>query len=409
MVDYPINDAVRKSLKEFSNIDAALSWDRNQRNGQGREEREIFRLLGNVHYPGIRLCLEVINAHVGSSSNGAVVKKLLQEKDAFVFSQRLAELYFLAFSSAAMGRAIATPAAPSTRGVNHDIDLRLGKLRAKVEIYSPTDQYGFQFVTRYAWPVFRYASCSRGFDVRLELIVDNQYGYHAYSMENHDKQLRKWLIKLEEDANTWLESADVGSTKVFEGSDKSFRLQAKLKSVCYDPEYRSVEFHQPSWSTDTKQYFSSLEPEKTARTGIGMRILNKMKKRQCGKPSSDHLRMLIVNFRYTDTYYYSWFWEPRIANQIEQTVRILANEAGDPLPYDVVLFASLDTYCCFGKPIVLDESRTNDINEIVKGSVFRYKCEPPMIVTEPPPPELLEALRSLEAKETDAKSTGLAS
>ncbi len=393
MVSYPIDYAVLRALGRFRTIDATLDW-RREHDQIVESPLEIFRLLGNAHYPGIELCLKFLNRTLRSA--GKIGMQLLREKDPVRFSQRLAELYLLDCSWV-MGQPRIKARASSAR---HDIDIRVGALRARVEVYSPIDHYGYRFVEWYVPPLFRYSPCDRGFDVRVELEVHNNNGFYPHDIDNSDRVLRPWLGQLKQDVHAWMKTAGEGSTRLFEGVDETFKIKATLKSVVHYPKDRNVWVKEPSRSTDTRLFFEQLQPIQTARSQIGRKIGCKMKRRQCGEASPDYLRVLVVDFSLTDSFEFSWFWWPRLTERIDKTIKILAEQIGDPLPYDVVLPACLDVHCCFGKATVLDPSRKAEVAQLVKAAGFGLRCKPPLVL--PPPPKIKKLLDRMVADESAA-------
>ena len=397
MFRYPVHFGIREALDKLPVLDWIL--DHRSYIGASHDSREIIRLLGTAHWPIHESLLRFIDRRIGRS--GGIGKQLLEETDPVRFRRRLAELYLLAFNRS-MGRAAATPVKRPLNSRSYDFDIRLRALRAKVEVYSPIDHYGHQFVSSYVKPLFRYSECGRGFDVDVELIPERADGYYPLDISNSDRRLREWLKRLEPDVVAWLDKADVGDKKHFDGIDEAFQIKATLVESSPVPSFRRVVFHEPTRSTDTRLFFEVLDPEHTAESQIGRDIGAKMCERQCGPPDPKVLRILVVNFGLTDTYQFDWFWWPEITKRIERTMQILAERCGEPLPYDVVLPANLDVYCCFGKPVVLDPALDDKAAELIRQAGFAVQCKPPLV--RKPPPELIAALDQLQEQEHDSMS-----
>ena len=378
-----MNEAVQSALNRFPNIEKRLRLG-----GQERSELEIVRLLGNTHYEKIQQLVGLIDTHLGLVGD-IIGKNLLHQNDPLNFRRLLSELYLLSFFLRIGG--LNAKSAVSKSGKIHDIDLGIGTLQARIEISCPMDYYGFQFVERYSLPVFRYSECPRGFHVFVEFVPLEESRYYAYKVANDDKNLRKWLKTLESEVQCWLVTAGEGSIGEFEGVGNAFRLRATLKEVYQDSEDRFVEFSEPTRSNDTRWFFEEpLTAEDTARSQIGRKINDKLEKRQCGEPSSNYLRILVVDLSLMDAASPDWFCWPRIANRMDETVRILTARAGSPLPFDVVIPARLDFDCCFGKAVMLDQQWEVQSRALLEAAGLDRQCAPPVL--EPPPPEFIIAL-----------------
>lgn len=207
----------------------------------------------------------------------------------------------------------------------------------------------------------------------VKLIVSDQTGFHAYDIPNHDKKLRKWLTALECNVKKWLVTAKVGDIQEFDGVDNTFKLKASLKEVCDNPDFRRVWFREPGRSTDIRLCFEG-SPESNANNQMGKKILGKLEKCQCGPPNPEKLRVLILNFELTDYGWFDWLSFRGISQSIDQTVRVLADKAGDPLPYDLVIPAMLGYNCCFGEAVILDAERETQIRQLIAQTGLDEKC-----------------------------------
>ncbi len=355
---------------------------------ESRSDLEIVRLLGNSHYVHNLHLLNFVNDYIGLS--GTLGENLLCQNDPLNFRRLLSELYLLAFL---LRRELNATAATSKSGKIHDINLEVGTRQARIEIGSPTDHFGFQFVKIYSALVFRYSACPGGFYVLLQFVASEESGYHAHEVPNHTKILTSWQSRLEPEVDRWLANAEEGSIREFDGIDNAFVLRATLKAVYEDPENRCVEFHEPTRSNDTRLFFEvPRTAEGTARSQIGRKIRDKLLKRQCGEPSPDYLRILVVNFSLMDAADSDWFCWPGIAKRMDETVRILQESVGPPLTFDVMIPARLDFECCFGEGVILDQEREPQIRALMEAAGLDRKCAPPVL--EPPPPELIAALKA---------------
>ena len=154
---------------------------------------------------------------------------------------------------------------------------------------------------------------------------------------------------------------------------------------------RCVRFDEPGRSSDTRLFFEMEQPEDTACSQVGRKIGCKIRKRQCGEPSQAYLRILVVDFSLADASAPDWFCWPDISRRFEETVRILTERAGHPMPFDIVTPARLSFECCFGEAVILDHERVEQARRLMAVAGLDQICPPPVV--EPPPPDQIEALR----------------
>ena len=381
-LEYPIDDDVLDILSSFPKIKNKLH---NKLKGKRRSKLEIVRALNNHHVPHIEKLLFFIEQYLDST--GEVGMTVLNEADPFAFSQRLAEFYLLVSLQSREG-VNASPSS-SKSGPNPDINIETETAKAKIEIYSPVDVFGFQYIQLYSKHVFRYSQYTRGFNIALKLIVDDQTGYHAYDVPREHKKLRLWLNGLRIDVDNWIADSKAGDSREFDGLSNSFKLKATIVEVFDNPEIRIVEFSQPGRSDDPRLFFEG-SPRRNAKNQMGLKICSKLKQRQCGPPNPEFLRILILNFRLTDCGYTDWFCLPYIVKNIDQSIRFMVEKVGAPSPFDVVIPAMLDYCCSFGEPIVLDDQKESQINELMVQTGLDKKFA---LRVDDPPPDLIEALK----------------
>jgi hypothetical protein len=94
----------------------------------------------------------------------------------------------------------------------------------------------------------------------------------------------------------------------------------------------------------------------TAQSQWGKKIKAKLYDRQSGGTAEKVLRTLVLNFSHADAAQPSFFLEPKVAERIDETVRLLVDDSNDP-PYDLVLPAWLIYDCRFGKPVWLTKNK----------------------------------------------------
>ena len=368
MLSYPINDNVRETLKRFPNIARLVS---NEMLGSGRSKLEIVRLLGNMHSENIEQTLTLLNEWLLSS--GSIGKRIVQQTDPFEFEQALAEFFLLVhLKNVQEVQACATVQKQSDLR-NYDIDLITDESRVRVEVYSPVDFFGAQFLQRMLRLLFKYLDVKKGFNVNLKIETSVEDGSYAYET-GEQVTVREWLKWLESETVGWVMEADPGDQQRFDGPTDKIWLHAELKDVCNNPESRRVISRSPSKSTDSRLFFEVGKPEDTAKSQWGRRLRYKLKKRQCGKPDSSYLRLLVVNFSLVDTGFPDFICWPKIAKRLQETLILLSKKTGSPRPYDCVLPARLGTKCCFGRVIVLDSGNTEKIKRLVEATSLDHPC-----------------------------------
>lgn len=381
MVHFPVNTAVRAALDSFPAIKRRLRL-----RGNSECKREIVRLLGNTHNSWIEKLLKFIEKHLPHS--GSIGTDLLNQTDPIQFSQYLRELYLLAFFR--NQEHCTASATKSSQGRRPDIDLKSDSCQARIEVYCPMDYFGFQFLTRHVEQLFRYSACQNGFNVDVKFIAAKKNLFHAQTITREDKILRSWLKRLRCEVDDWLTNATVGSEKVFAGIEGKFELYAILEEKFDNPENRSVSFHEPTRSNDTLHFFELPTNEDTARSQIGQKIRVKLENAQCGEPSPDYLRILVIDFSLCDTDPIDMLNRCYVITRLDETVRFLAEQIESQPPFDVVIPAKLGFECCFGKPIILDEAREEEFVELARASGLDQRCHP--MKPEQPPREWLEYL-----------------
>jgi len=382
---YPVDDIVLNRLEEFPKIASKLQHNLRDKS---KSKLEIVRILNNQHKSHSKKLLDFIEKHLDST--GEIGVSILNEADPLKFSQRLSEFYLLVSLQSCEGiNAIPFPIPRSNTGPNPDINIETETARVKVEVYSPIDVYGFKLVGLYPKYIFRYSECPRGFFVTLELIASDQTGYHAHAIPREHKELENWIQTLKTDVDHWIGDFEAGDSKEFDGLSNAFKIKAKVKKVFDNFEMRCVEYSQPGRSNDVRLFFEG-SPENNAENQMGNKIAEKLKKRQCGPPNPEYLRVIVLNFKLADYSYSDWLSFPSIASSLDKTIRVLVERAGDPLPYDIAIPAMLDYNCCFGESIILNTARETEIKQFVIEAKFDQKCQ---IRVEAPPHELIKALQ----------------
>ena len=270
-----------------------------------------------------------------------------------------------------------------SRNVNadDDIDLTANGLRACIEVYNPIDLFGFQLLKRFISSIFKYLDVNMGFeiDLRIETSKDMDW-FYAYEVGD-EKTIRPWLADLQSKAAKWVTNAQAGHQRQFAGPTERVWLSATLQEKAFTTPFplerrrtRYSFFSAYSVHSDSKLFFTIGEPEDTAGSEWGRKLFDKLEKRQCGEPDLNYLRLLVVDFSLADTGFPDFICQPKIAKRLSQTMELLINKIGPPIPYDAVLPARLSGKSCFGKVIALDSRRTEEIEQLVQAALLDRPC-----------------------------------
>ena len=372
VIRYPITSEVQNALRRFPRIAQRI---RNKLPSSGRSKLEIVRLLGNAHYEHIEALLSFVDDNLPAS--GSIGERVLEQTDLLQFHQALSEFDLLAHLQDAAGTENAQ-AASAPPGIKHgDIDLTAGSSQVRVEVYCPADFFGYQLVRRYFSMMFKYLEVDVGFEVTLHL--ENRHleepPFFNYDIKENDA--RTWLAALSTEVGQWITNAQAGEQRLFQDPTESLLLSVKIDVLHSDPACRLVAHHTSMRSYDTKLFFDEMgTPESTAQGQWGRKLLDKLQKRQCGAPSPDYLRLLVVDFSLADTGWPDFINWPNTAKRLAATLNLLVDEAGTPLPYDGVLPAQLSRECGFGKIIPLDKQRTEEIERVIQAASLDRPCKP---------------------------------
>ena len=374
-IRYPITNEVQNVLERFPRIAERI---RGKLPESGRSELEIVRLLGNAQYEHIEALLAFIDDRLPAS--GSIGKRVLKQTDSLQLHQALSEFDLLAHLQDATGAVNAQAVSDRSRTKRHDIDLTAGSSHVRVEVYCPADFFGCQLVERHLPMIFKYLEVDVGFEVALRLEHKNENfasrnPFFAYEIGN-ETDAHQWLDRLRKKAKQWIMEAKAGDHFQFSGPIESLQLSATLEYKCENADCRLLSFLSPGKSSDTRLFFEMNTPEGTARSQWGRKLLDKLQKRQCGAPSPDYLRLLVVDFSLADTGWPEFICWPKITKRLSETFDLLTAEAGSPLPYDAVLPAQLNLECGFGRIVPLDKRRTQEIESAIRTASLDRPCKP---------------------------------
>ena len=370
MPDYPITEDVHDAMRCFPAIADAITIPYS-----GRSELEIVHLLNNTNCGNILQLLQFLNDHLPSSGN--IGKHIAQATEYFKFSQALAEFYLLVHLQGCSAEVQAKASiAKSLSEKHYDIDLTTNGLNAHVEIYCPVDFYGYQLAEQQIRKIFKYLDVNMGFDINLRLVTSETLGSYVYEFGKNEKTIQEWLTSLGREAKQWLKNARAGNCQQFRGPTEKICLSAILDKVHERKEQRNVVLDTPTKSTDSRLFFEVDKPEDTAASQWGKKLVRKLKKRQCGDPDPNCLRMLVIDFLLADTSFRDFICWENFTERFSRTLRLLAAKAGPPLPYDAVLPARLSEECCFGRIVTLDEKRMKEVEQLVRAARLNRPCVP---------------------------------
>lgn len=374
-IRYPITSEVQNALERFPRIAEQI---RGKLPESGRSNLEIVRLLGNAHYEHIEALLAFIDDRLPAS--GSIGKRVLKQTDSLQLHQALSEFDLLAHLQDAAGAVNAQAVSDRSRTKRHDIDLTAGSSQVRIEVYCPADFFGCQLVERHLPMIFKYLEVDVGFEVALRLEHKNENiasrnPFFAYEIGN-ETDVHQWLDRLNNKAKQWIMEAKAGDHFQFSGPIESLQLSVTLEYKCENADCRLLSFLSPGKSSDTRLFFEMGTPEGTARSQWGRKLLDKLQKRQCGAPSPDYLRLLVVDFSLADTGWPEFICWPKITKRLSETFDLLTAEAGSPLPYDAVLPAQLNLECGFGRIVPLDKRRTQEIESAIRTASLDRPCKP---------------------------------
>lgn len=336
------------ALRRFPGIAGLVSLP-----GFRRSELEITRLLDNTHYQHVEQLLSFVDRVVHAA--GPIGQRVLQQSDPFQFHQALAELFLFAHLDACLPNGV-KPVARGPSQICPDIEVARHGLTAAFEVYCPLDLMGFQLLEEYTSIVLKYLDVDRGFTVDADLrLTTDRDPYYPYSIGD-ETVIRRWLTTLAEKARAWLGGTAPGHLLKVDGPNGSWFLEIRARELLANPRERLVTMSTPTRSTDSRLFFECGTVDDTAKSEWGKKFSRKLAKKQCGEPAANRLRVLVVDFSLADTGWPDFICWPQINERMAQAVRRIADELGDPCPYDVVLPAQLGLKCGFAPAIWLSPS-----------------------------------------------------
>jgi hypothetical protein len=364
-VSYPISSGVMQALARFPNIAAHV-----QLPAGGRSGREIVRLLDNTHYDHITRLLAFIDRAINRTE--PIGHRVLVSQDPFQLNQALAELYLHFHLTNRNCGALSAAGAPADHR-KPDLKMAWGEWTVLLEVYNPIGLIGFQMLNRYAVAILKYLEIPIAFEVAIELrSEDPAYPYQIGT----ETSVRKWLRRFADEAAKWLQAAKPSDRTTLPGPNNVWRLEMLLTELHQNARLRCVQLGTSTFSTDARLSFECGTEKDTARSRWGEKLKTKLEQRQCGDRQSEKLRILVVDFSQADTAWPDFICWPPIAERMDATIRLLVDEIGGSVPYDLVVPAQLGFECCFGPMIVIDAARQREASTFVKAAGLDRPCVP---------------------------------
>lgn len=342
-IEYKVTEISKKSIEKFPWIKS------NFRLGElgSRDDREITRLLENIHYPHIMKTLEQIDKY--GKQSGEIGESILLCNDTLVLPRLLAELSLFIHLYNKLESNV-----NAIRRVKHqkspDISVKFDDYEYFIEVYSPMDYYGYQVFSRLLTSCLKNLPIDIGFKIFIDSETEN-FGY-TYDFPQF-RDIYNWLERFRNSFLKWIKTAKVGDTYITNSPATSVKLKIRVNSIEENPEIRSISFGQATRSTDTILYFRIDDPAKFAETEWGIKIKDKLQKQQAGEPRDKVIRILAINFNLVEASDLSFLMNSEYQANLDKHIKHLASDIKPYPPYDVVLPCVLSFECGFAKPINL--------------------------------------------------------
>ena len=349
------------------------------------DDHEITRLLENPHYPQIVKCLKRINDF--GFTSGEIGETLLTCNDIMSFPRILAELDLFIHLYKKMGSNV-KPIRRVQNQKSPDISVKYNDFEVLIEVYSPMDFYGYQAFSKLVTQSIKNLSLPFGFDIFINSKSKNRY--YVYDFPDF-KQVYKWIDTFQKQVTIWLEIAKIGEIFKINTPAPSVEIIIKFEKKEINPEVRTVSFGEPTRSTDTKLYFEISDPTRFAKTEWGNKIKDKLQKQQAGEQRGKVIRILAINFSFSDTSDISFFNLEKYHKNLTNDIKYLASNIEPYPPYDIVLPCELGFECGFVKPVNLSKCNDSFINEFLS----EVHLANPLNISVAPDKEVNEILKSM--------------
>ena len=367
-ISYPIGPGVINALKDFPNLEKAISLP-----NEGRSELEIFRLLNNTHYNHIKRLLKFINCLLPSC--GKIGDKLLKTKYPFQFEQILYELFLFHHLRIILGDKV-IPVTSSQDERIPDIEISWQNQIIKIEIYTPIDFMGFQLLLESIRNLFKYLEIDRGFSVRISINPLNDLNngpFYPYTIPEESK-VYLWLRNFLTEVVEWLNNSSPNPLFLKEGPGNII-TKIELNELTHNKDDRMITITTSTHSTDTRLFFEVGTACDSANSQWGQKIRKKIIRAQCGRPAENIIRLLVINFAMANTGWPDFIAWPQFTQRFRETIFILLNSIKETLPYDIIIPAQLGFESCFGLPVIINMSKRNLVDRFIKESGLNNLCK----------------------------------
>jgi hypothetical protein len=369
-VCYPISDEVKQGLTRFPKIAAWL-----QLPASGKSELEIVRLLDNTHYDHLEKLLGFVEHWIECAR--PISDRIMETKDPFQLDQALAELFLFAYLASELRDQVYAAQGRPDQSMP-DIEVAWNGRSVLVEVFTPVDFMGFQLVDSHVTRILKYLDIARGYLIEVALRPAREHDlWYVYAVED-EIRIRRWLREFADDAKAWLGQERPPRRRIIHGPEGEWRVDVWLRELHDDPRGRLVVSTTGTHSTDTRLFFECGTVENSAQSQWGKKLKGKLAKRQCGDPAPHKLRILVVNFGHASTGWPDFICWPEIAQRMAAVVKLLADDLGGALPYDLAVPAQLGIECCFGPMITLDPVRQHEASAFVRAAGLDKPCVPRM-------------------------------
>ncbi len=358
-IAYRVTKGVIEAIKNFEWINS------NYHIGQidDYDERELTRLLDNTHYSHIKKILNYINEY--GLACGEIGLDLLICNDNFNLSRMLSELYLFAHIQSHAHFSISS-IHPTNDTINTDFLITNTKINVYIEVYTPTDFYGYQYFYRNLLSLLKYLPIDLGYTIKIR--GDSSNFYHAYDFPREFREIDEWLYQFQDNFIGWVRDSSIGDFYTINSPADTVTLSFLLKEKNRDCENRLIINGKPGSSSDTRLFFESNDIESSSKSQWGNKIFGKLNKQQAGQPKGNNVRILLINFMLSDTADLSFLNEKRYSKNINDLVKYLADKIKPYPPYDIVIPCDLGIECGFAESILLADYEPSFINYIIENS-----------------------------------------
>ena len=157
------------------------------------------------------------------------------------------------------------------------MEVRVDGVVVAVEVYGPTNVFGFQLIARYVIRILKYLEIDRGYALSVKIGPSTEHDlYYAYMFET-EKEIRPWLCQFAGATAAWLSNPSPQPVFQKEGPNGSgWRLSVEIEELCSDRCRREIVQNVATRSDDPRLYFEVGTAETTANGWWGRSVKKKM-------------------------------------------------------------------------------------------------------------------------------------